>query len=149
MRWVRLGLLLFLARCSDGEGPPGLPSGSEGGSDAPPTYYPLEKLKDPDTCNDCHPKHYESWSGSMHAYASDDPIFLAMNDKGQKEANIRNFCVKCHAPLAIDADDTVVDRATLAALPKSQRGITCFFCHAIDAVDGSHNNPLRLAQDDE
>jgi hypothetical protein len=146
MKWVLLGLFLVLARCSDELGPSAaLDSGPR--SDAAPTYYPLEKLKDPETCNDCHPKHYESWAGSMHAYASDDPIFLAMNDRGQKEAAIGNFCVKCHAPLAIGPDDATVDRAKLAALPKSQRGITCFFCHAIDAVNGTHDNPLHLAED--
>jgi len=26
--------------------------------------------------------------------------------------------------------------------------VTCFFCHSVDGVDGSHNNPLRLADDD-
>jgi hypothetical protein len=83
----------------------------------------------------------------MHAYAADDPIFLAMNERGQKEAQIGNFCVKCHAPLAIGPDDALVDRAKLAALPKSERGVTCFFCHSIDGVEGRHNNPLRLASD--
>ena len=146
MKWARLGLLLFLARCSDQPGPVSFePDG--GGTDATPTYYSLEKLKDPETCKDCHPKHYESWAGSMHAYAADDPIFLAMNEKGQKEAGIGNFCIKCHAPLAIGSDDATVDRAKLAALPKSQKGVTCYFCHSIDAVEGQHNNPLRLASD--
>jgi hypothetical protein len=148
MKWARLAVLLFLARCSDDPSTVQyVPDSDGGGTDATPQYYPLEKLKDPDTCKDCHPKHYESWAGSMHAYAADDPLFLAMNDKGQKEADIKNFCVKCHSPLAIGPDDATVDRAKLAALPKSQRGVTCFFCHSIDAVDGTHNNPLTLAQD--
>jgi len=72
MKWARVGLLFFLARCSD-DPRPSLGDSGTSGADAPPTYYPLEKLKDPEACKDCHPKHYESWSGSMHAYASDDP----------------------------------------------------------------------------
>ena len=39
--------------------------------------FAVDKLEDPTTCMDCHPKHYKEWSGSMHAYASDDPVFLA------------------------------------------------------------------------
>jgi hypothetical protein len=123
-----------------------------GDSDAPPTGAPtptltLQQLQDPEACKDCHPAHYESWSGSMHAYAADDPIFVAMNEKGQREAQIGNFCVKCHAPMAIGPDDALVDRVKLAALPRSQRGVTCFYCHSIESVDGQHNNPLVLAKD--
>jgi hypothetical protein len=144
MKWARFGVILFLVGCSEG---PGASDGGPPSVDAPPTYYSLEKLKDPQACKDCHPKHYESWSGSMHAYAADDPIFLAMNERGQKEAGIGNFCVKCHAPLAIKPDGADVDRAKLAALPQSERGVTCFFCHSIDGVEGTHDNPLRIAQD--
>ena len=37
--------------------------------------------------------------------------------------------------------------------PQSRRaadeyqGVTCFFCHSADEVEGDHNNPLRLAED--
>ena len=33
------------------------------------------QLRDPEVCAGCHPAHYEEWSGSMHAYAADDPLF--------------------------------------------------------------------------
>jgi len=36
-----------------------------------------EALKDPESCRSCHASHVEQWSGSMHAYAGEDPIFLA------------------------------------------------------------------------
>jgi hypothetical protein len=144
---VKYGLLGlgFFVGCGNASAPG--PAG--GGPPSAPTYYALERLQDPETCAECHPKQYEDWSGSMHAYASDDPVFIALNERGQKEANIGNFCIKCHAPLALaDADaERVIDRAMLAALPKRQRGITCYFCHAVDAVEGAHNNPLRLASD--
>ena len=145
---ISCGLLLclacLLASCSD---EPPMSATVDSGPGVPPPSFTLEQLKDPDNCKDCHPVHYESWSGSMHAYAADDPIFLAMNEKGQKEAGIHNFCVKCHSPMAIGPDDALVDRATLATLPKSQRGVTCYFCHSIERVEGEHNNPIRLAQD--
>src|SRR5262245_44265468 len=106
------------------------------------TTFSVEKLTDPETCKDCHPKHYQEWSGSMHAYATDDPLFIALNKRGQ-EAQIGGFCLKCHAPMAVHAgnDGGIVD---LATLPKSQHGITCYFCHNVDSVLGTHDNPLHL-----
>ena len=50
-------------------------------------YLSKAELMDPETCKDCHPKHFEEWQSSMHAYAGDDPIFLAMNRRGQRETN--------------------------------------------------------------
>jgi hypothetical protein len=139
--------LLLLARCSEGTGTPLPPTDAR--PDVPVPTATLEQLKDPETCKECHQKHYRDWSGSMHAYASDDPLFLAMNERGQRDANIRNTCVTCHAPMALAAlpPDTVVDTAMLQALPKSQRGVTCYFCHSIDGITGTHNNPLHLAND--
>ena len=34
--------------------------------------------------------------------AMDDPVFIAMNKKGQRETNgaLGTFCVNCHAPMA-------------------------------------------------
>jgi nitrate reductase cytochrome c-type subunit len=139
--------LLALVACSEGNG--NGPSPIDATPDALPPTFPIEPLKNPETCKECHAKHYRDWSGSMHAYASDDPLFLAMNERGQREANIRNFCVNCHAPMAVAAvgPDTVVDTAMLKTLPPSQRGVTCYFCHSIDGVSDSHNNPLHLAND--
>jgi hypothetical protein len=141
----RYAWLLFLVRCSS----PSPPSAADAAPDVPTPKLTIEQLKDPETCNQCHTKHYRDWLGSMHAYAADDPMFLAMNDRGQREANIGNLCVQCHAPMAIAEapPGTIIDTAKLKELPKSQRGVTCYFCHQIDAVTNTHNNPLHLAND--
>ena len=91
VRWRAVGTMIALAAltgCGDGEGP----------------ARSIAELQDPQTCNECHPKHYQQWSGSMHAYASDDPVFVAMNKRGQREINgaLGTFCVKCHAPMAVE-----------------------------------------------
>ena len=39
------------------------------------------------------------------------------------------------------------DGLNLPDLPREVQGVTCYFCHSVDAVEGTHNNPLRLAQD--
>ena len=109
--------------------------------------FAVEKLEDPNTCKTCHPKHYDQWSGSMHAYASDDPVFVAMNARGQREAQLGTFCVNCHAPMAVElglTDGTNFDPTTL---PVQAKGITCYFCHNVDSIKDDHNNGLVLAMD--
>ncbi|HEU0031294.1 MAG TPA: multiheme c-type cytochrome [Kofleriaceae bacterium] len=111
--------------------------------------FAVEKLRDPNTCMECHPQHFQQWSGSMHAYASDDPVFVAMNKRGQRETGgkLGDFCLKCHAPMALElglASGATFDPATL---PPEARGITCYFCHNVKQVVDDHNNGLVLAND--
>jgi hypothetical protein len=107
-----------------------------------------EAMLDPQTCKQCHAGHYEQWSGSMHAYAGDDPVFLAMNARGQRETGgeLGDFCVSCHAPIAV-REGATTDGLNLPELPQHLKGVTCYFCHSVNAVNGSHNNPLGLADD--
>lgn len=107
-----------------------------------------EALLDPAACESCHPDHYRQWSGSMHAYSSDDPVFVALNGALQRESAgaAGSFCVQCHAPMAL-REGATVDGLNLAELPRRLRGVTCLFCHEIDAVEGDHNAAVRLARD--
>ena len=129
-RWPLLALVLSACGASD---PPALSR---------------EQLMDPRSCAECHADHYRDWSGSMHAYAAEDPVFLAMNRRGQRETGgaLGDFCVKCHAPLAVAAGATT-DGLNLEGVASSLKGVTCYFCHTVASVEGSHNNPLRLAGD--
>jgi Cytochrome c554 and c-prime len=111
-----------------------------------PQYLSREALLRPETCRSCHSTHYQEWAGSMHAYASLDPVFLAMNRRGQAETNgkLGSFCVGCHAPLAL-REGATSDGLNLDEVPQHLQGVTCYFCHDVEAVEGSHNNPLRLS----
>jgi hypothetical protein len=118
---------------------------ASGGS---PTHLDRSTMLDPQTCASCHADHYADWVGSMHAYASDDPVFLAMNARGQRETGgqLGSFCVKCHAPMALNEGATT-DGTNLATVPQKLKGITCFFCHTIDAVTGTHDAAVTLSGD--
>lgn len=107
-----------------------------------------EALMDPQSCAGCHPDHYAEWSGSMHAYASQDPVFQALNAVGQRETDgeLGDFCISCHAPLAVREGSTV-DGTDMDDVPAEQHGITCFFCHTIEGLDDDHNAQVRLADD--
>ena len=45
------------------------------------------------------------------------------------------------------AENATTNGLNLPDLPKPLRGVTCYFCHNIERVDGTHNNPLVLAND--
>lgn len=117
------------------------------GGDEPKTLD-RAALQDPEACKDCHSAHYEEWAGSMHAYAADDPVFLAMNRRGQEETDgeLGDFCIQCHAPVAV-REGLTTDGLNLDEVPQWAKGVTCYFCHSVSAVEGTHNNPLALADD--
>jgi len=113
-----------------------------------PPYLTRDELMDPTTCTKCHADHYTQWAGSMHAYAADDPVFLAMNARGQKATAgaLGSFCVTCHAPMALELGLTT-DGTNLASVPKYARGVTCYYCHSVASVEDDHNAAITLADD--
>lgn len=85
----------------------------------------------------------------MHAFASADPVFLALNRRMQRETKgaLGNFCVQCHAPLAAKSGATK-DGLDLGELDPRLLGIGCLACHGAEYVGGPlHNNSLTLASD--
>ncbi|HET7544975.1 MAG TPA: multiheme c-type cytochrome [Polyangiaceae bacterium] len=111
-----------------------------------PTTFSVEALMDPKTCKQCHPQQYMDWSGSMHAYASSDPLFVALNQLGQDEGKVGSFCAGCHAPLAVRTGATK-DGTNLASLPEHLQGVTCYACHNVSQITNTHNNSNRLGND--
>jgi nitrate/TMAO reductase-like tetraheme cytochrome c subunit len=107
-----------------------------------------DALRDPESCKDCHQTHYEQWQGSMHAYAGEDPVFLAMNARGQRETGgeLGDFCVKCHAPVAL-ALGLTEDGTNLDEVSDHLKGVTCVWCHLVDEVVEDHNAGLVLSDD--
>jgi len=112
------------------------------------TQLSADELRDPAACQGCHPKQFAAWSKSMHAYAADDPVFLAMNQRGQRETGgaLGDFCVKCHAPMAV-REGLTTDGLNLATMPPAKKAVTCFFCHSAVSIGDTHDNPLTLATD--
>jgi hypothetical protein len=84
----------------------------------------------------------------MHAYAAVDPVFIAMNQRGQRETNgeLGEFCVNCHAPMAV-REGATSDGLNLASVPAELKGVTCYFCHNAISVGDHFNNDIELADD--
>ena len=102
----------------------------------------------PEYCGGCHEMHYAQWRSSMHAYATRDPIFLALNKKGIEETNGRldQFCVQCHAPNASQRGLLpVIEGAEGFEMPIDLdnpligHGVQCISCHNIEAVEATQN----------
>ena len=108
---------------------------------------PRATLLDPANCQTCHPDQHQQWAASMHAYATDDPVFRAMHARGQRETGgkLGTFCLKCHAPQAVADGLIVTGQEDLDKLPAGYKGIGCFYCHSVDGVGQLHNNDLHLA----
>lgn len=114
-----------------------------------PPALTREELLNPESCKDCHPKYYREWSSSMHAYSTTDPVFLAMNKRGQEETNgaLGKLCVQCHAPMAV-LEGAIQNYADLSQVPKHLQGVTCYFCHNAVEVGPDHFNAnIKLAND--
>jgi hypothetical protein len=146
MRASVVSLTLALTACGDGPAQVA-PGQADAGNDASITLRREELLK-PESCGQCHPVQYREWSSSMHAYAANDPVFIAMNTRGQRETNnaLGDFCVRCHAPMAL-VEKKTTNGANLAQLPSELKGVTCYFCHNAIGIEDDHNGALKLAND--
>jgi hypothetical protein len=130
------------------QGTGGAGARSDAGTSMQPGAMTREQLLDPQVCAGCHPSHYREWSSSMHAYAAKDPVFVAMNRRGQRETGgkLGDFCIRCHAPMAV-IDQRSSDGLNLAELPDRDRGVSCYFCHNAQGVEGDHNAMLTRGND--
>jgi cytochrome c554/c'-like protein/dockerin type I repeat protein len=85
----------------------------------------------PEACAQCHPRHYQEWRGSPHAYSTVDPLVQACNRLALEETGgkIGSFCVNCHAPLGTRTGEVqdALDGKELSALVRS--GVSCEVCH--------------------
>ena len=129
----------------------GAGSGCTSSNPAPKPSGTRAEMIAPHTCANCHEDHFNQWSQSMHAQAADDPVFLAMNARGQRETKgkLGTFCVQCHAPMAV-RDGKTKDGLNLASLDPTYKGVTCYFCHSIDSTDadaGKNNASVHIADD--
>lgn len=96
------------------------------------------------SCAECHPRQYEEWRQSMHAYAARSPIFDAMAAKAYRDSagELGTFCTGCHSPYG---DYQGLSGATVAADRDAMalEAISCDYCHtAVDHDAFVGNNQL-------
>ncbi len=101
----------------------------------------LEDFAMPESCAPCHPNHYDEWEGSMHAYAAIDPVFIKMQEHGQKETDkkLDQFCIQCHSPVASKLGHTPAGYKQEDLPPLALKSVSCTSCHSIVSVE-EHKN---------
>ncbi|MCC9609217.1 hypothetical protein LOC68_06335 [Blastopirellula sp. JC732] len=86
-------------------------------------------------CKECHPKQYDEWSRSMHAYGQQSPIFEAftLTLLERTGGTIGTFCTRCHTPIGIALGETGSTR-NVHRSRLSLEGVTCVTCHRRNTV---------------
>jgi nitrate/TMAO reductase-like tetraheme cytochrome c subunit len=101
------------------------------------------------TCRVCHPKQYEEWSVSQHAYAQLSPVYMAMqrtfNATGSSTTG--DFCVRCHTQVGMILGESPFI-SNLERHPTSREGITCVVCHRLNREYGKISGRLGLVEGD-
>ena len=97
-------------------------------------------------CAECHPRQFEEWSTSMHAYAAKSPVFDALAARTFRDTSgeLGTFCTGCHSPFGTEEGEpgsiTAADRSEL-----SLEGVSCDYCHqAVDHNGVVGNNNLVI-----
>ncbi len=111
---------------------------------APPAAFtPLESALDPASCGSCHVQQLRDWGGARHAKAMGPGVLGQLMNMDAQARDEQQSCIRCHAPLAEQADSLSAalagpDAATGEGL--HGHGVTCAACH----VRGNrHFGPAR------
>ena len=106
----------------------------------------VETSLDPSDCGSCHPRQFEDWRQSLHAKAMGPGLLgqLLVMEPGDRTG--QQACMRCHAPLAEQADEIAArlmadaggrKKATSSASsdrPLHTQGLICAGCHLREGV---------------
>lgn len=142
--FIILMLAVLLPGCSDDSNPTDV----QPDQDTTSAGFTAADFESAEDCKGCHPDQYDQWSGSMHAYATVDPVCLAYNLKGQRSYinAVDQGCYVCHATIGSMSGETPWGELDLDGLsPVSKEGITCDLCHTITALGSIQNGNFVLS----
>jgi hypothetical protein len=100
------------------------------GSVATAWCLPLKPISSAEVCGRCHRSIVEAWKESSHARAADGRLFQDALATAEEKmgTNVRQTCLGCHAPIAVQTNDIQLDRKA------SWEGVTCDYCHSVRDV---------------
>lgn len=110
---------------------------------APERLSPLEASLAPSDCGQCHVQQYGDWQTALHAKAMGPGLMGQLVNMAPQARDEQQDCIRCHAPLAEQADSLALAIASAASLPKSakaqtnkttqpplhEQGLVCAACH--------------------
>ncbi len=101
------------------------------------------------SCAPCHPRQFEEWSYSSHAYATISPMFNKFEQALTvlAQGTLNYFCLRCHASVATSLGEPR-DIAFWERSKASREGITCITCHRVGENFGKVNGERRITTGD-
>lgn len=102
----------------------------------PEKFTPLEASLAPADCGTCHADQYRDWQTALHAHAMGPGLMGQLVDMAPEARDEHQACLRCHAPLAEQAD-ALVDALAATDRPAKkysapalhQQGLVCAACH--------------------
>jgi hypothetical protein len=121
----------------------------EGAAEAHAALFLENRFPSATTCKTCHPRHFEEWAVSQHAYAQISPVFNAMHATILKRTNGTNgdFCIRCHTPVGMNLGESVF-MSNMDRHPTSREGVTCITCHRLKQEYGKISGRLPIVEGD-
>ncbi|MBA3904271.1 MAG: hypothetical protein C0522_11470 [Rhodocyclaceae bacterium] len=93
----------------------------------------MEAALDPAACGTCHVEQYKDWQTTLHAAAMGPGLLGQLVDMAPEARDEQQDCIRCHAPLAEQADGLAQAIASPARGGKGARlheqGLVCAACH--------------------
>ncbi|HEX9657513.1 MAG TPA: multiheme c-type cytochrome [Bacteroidota bacterium] len=105
----------------------------------------LTDFESSNSCALCHPQYVEEWKGSMHAYATNDPIWMLANNSLQSSTGGRldNFCWQCHSPIGFLTGNTPSSIRIEDLPPIVREGVNCDVCHVMRPPHTTTNQSIQ------
>jgi len=102
-----------------------------------------------ESCRTCHPRQYEEWRGSGHAYAAVSPMFHRFEQAITEltQGTVGSFCVRCHLPVGTQLKYPR-SQSLLDAPPVVREGVTCIACHRVKEHFWRSNGDRRIEPGD-
>ncbi|MDY6865326.1 MAG: multiheme c-type cytochrome [Halobacteriota archaeon] len=105
---------------------------------------------DPFVCGECHAEIYKQWEGSLHAISYIDPLYLSLEETASEETDglTDEYCTRCHTPIGVLSGEVPpigLDNPNLSEI--SEKGISCDFCHSVNASTGIGNGAFLVSPD--
>lgn len=99
---------------------------------APPDFSPREAALDPASCGGCHAQQFQDWRSALHAGSMRPGVLGQLLNMRAQDREEHQSCIRCHAPLAEQADALVA--AIASPDPKKsaglhEQGLVCAACH--------------------
>lgn len=97
--------------------------------DLPDSYSDVEASLSPEACGTCHAEQLVDWSSSLHSKAMGPGLMGQLLEMAPHARSEQQACLRCHAPLAEQADSLVDELKTGDSNGLHRQGLVCAACH--------------------